>query len=294
MTWLLGQSGNTTNYIQLIVWAILISISFIGWLMKMIVQKRAESKVITGKRQRQDDMLRTGRTEGGGPVEMSAPPAASPTPVSHEDARRRLQEVAQRRRAELEQMRQRGEQAPGSAQPLPTLAPQPMSRTMAPTAQRSVGPAGGERFPTSAGPKQPPQNPAPSRPARSTQPAPRPEQRKKKPQPTRPSASQKPTPPQPQTLAQALMQGPTASDGAYANAGAPRAPTAPIAPTPSGAATAPTRNSRITIERATSAAGVESIRRALVLAEVLAPPISLRDADHDDARLGLFGLRRAG
>ena len=113
MTWLLGQSGNTTNYIQLIVWTVLILFTVISGLLRVIATKRAESKVSSTKRQREEDMLRTGRTEGGGPVVMSSSPVAAATPTSHEDARRRLQEVAQRRRAELEQMRQRGEQVGG-------------------------------------------------------------------------------------------------------------------------------------------------------------------------------------
>ena len=86
------------------------------------------------------------------------------------------------------------------------------------------------------------------------------------------------------------MQAPTESAGAYAHAGAPRAPSSPSTP---GAPAVP-RAARITIERATTPAGIDSIRRALVLAEVLRPPICLRTDTDPDAVLGLFGLRSEG
>lgn len=271
MAWLLAQSGggNAPNYIQIIVFALMISISVISWLVKVIAQKREEAKVIAAKRRRQEEMLRTGRMEDGTPIEAAPAPVAAAGPASHDEARRRLQEIAQRRRAELEQTGRGGQTGRPVALPIPER----------PSQNRPMGPAG-PMFPT-ARPKPEPQ--------RSRQ-AGRGEQRKRKTQQRPPVESPRPAPSMPEapTLAEKLMQPQAASKGAYALT--PQAAPAPVNwNAPAAATRAPTR---ITLDKATSPGGMEALRKALVLAEVLGPPVSMRDPDHAEASGPL--MRRAG
>lgn len=117
-----GGGGGFAQYIQVAVWVLLLSLSFLGWLLRVIAQKRAESKVIQERKRREEEMLRTGRgmTEQGVEVQMAPPPTVqSPTATvaSADEAKRRLQELAQRRRAELQQMAERARQGGGSAAP---------------------------------------------------------------------------------------------------------------------------------------------------------------------------------
>lgn len=268
MTWLLAQSGggNAPNYIQIIVFALMISISIISWLVKLIAQKREEAKVIASKRRRQEEMLRTGRTEDGSPIETAQATVAQAGPASHEDAKRRLQEIAQRRRAELEQMSRGG----------PGVPPAPPAR---PTQNRPMGPAG-PMFP-SARPAPEPKRP---RPAQKS------EQRKRKPQPRPQVEPPRPAPvvaAQP-TLAEKLMQPQPAGKSAYAIA--PQA--APAAVNWNAPAAAMRTPTRITLDKATSPGGIESLRKALVLAEVLGPPLSLRPPGHAEESGPL--MQRAG
>jgi hypothetical protein len=259
---LLAQSGGgNTNYIQIIIWGILISISIISWLVKLIAQKREEAKIRAAKRAREDDALRTGRTAEGSPLIQAPAPVAAAGPASHDDARRRLQEIAQRRRAELEQMSRSGPapavpQRPGQAAPSrPPVAP--ASRPFQP---RPITPAG-----------QPVPRPQATQPQRA-KPAQRQEQRKqKKQQSARPPQRQPESP----TLAEKLLQGPAASTGAYAIAPQPLAPIAPLAPSAPGSV-AVARGTRVSIDRATTPEAIASLRKALVLAEILAPPVSMR------------------
>lgn len=117
-----GGGGGVAQYIQVAVWVLLLSLSFLGWLLRVIAQKRAESKVIQERKRREEEMLRTGRgmNEQGVDVQMAPSPAVqSPTSTvaSADEAKRRLQELAQRRRAELQQMAERAQQGGGSAAP---------------------------------------------------------------------------------------------------------------------------------------------------------------------------------
>lgn len=271
--WFLAQSGGNTpnppggggggggggfNYIRIAAIVLMVSISVISWLVRVLGKKREEARERIAKRRREEELLRTGRTESGSPASIPIAPVAANVPASHDEARRRLQEIAQRRRAELQQMAQRGET--GAAPPASPVAPvRPIAQPSRPFQPR---PAAQPRsaFPTPAA------RPEPPRP----KPAPRQEQRKKqKGHANRPAG---PVPQQP-TLADKLMQGAAAAPtGAYAVVPQPQAAAGPAIP---GPVVAP-RATRISLDRATSPAGIDALRKALVLSEVLAPPLSMR------------------
>ncbi len=290
MTWNLGQAGgNATTYIQIIIWGIFISLTVIGWIVKVVVQKREEARIRTAKRRREEDLLRTGRNEDGSTVSQPLSPVAATGPASHEEARKRLQEIAQRRRAELEQMARQGDVGRPAGSP---AAPTPPAARGVPTSKpfqpRPMAPVG-RAFPTAAPKPQPqraqpfrpePLRPEPSRPKSGS----RQDQRKKqKSQENRPSPSP-PGPRQP-TLAEKLMEPTAAPSGAYAVAPQPSAPVA------AGSA-AVGRGTRVSLGRATTPAGIESLRQALVMAEVLAPPVSMRP--ETDGIAGDMLMQRAG
>jgi len=84
------------------------------------------------------------------------------------------------------------------------------------------------------------------------------------------------------------MEPTAAPSGAYAVAPQPSAPVAPVA---AGSA-AVGRGTRVSLGRATTPAGIESLRQALVMAEVLAPPVSMRP--ETDGIAGDMLMQRAG
>ena len=253
MLWFLAQGGNpnpggggfSPQWIRYAIWAIIIGITVLSWLMRFIAQKRQEAQAKAARRRREEEVLRTGRSEDGSPVSTTAHTVLTAGPAGHDEARRRLQEIAQRRRAELEQMarQQQPRQAP------PAVAP-PMARP-APAVAR------------------PARQPAPSRPAPSVPTTQRPvrqdQRRKKQPAP-------RPVPPPPPPREVAPPQPQPAVHSAYA-----------IAPPPPGISSAPSgpvvarRGPKVSVEAASTPTGRENLRRALIFAEVLAPPLSMRD-----------------
>src|SRR5689334_10224973 len=85
---------------------LVVSASVIQWVYRK-VQEQAAIKRAKGERQRRvTESLRTGRPM---PAEAPAvaPSAPQPQPLSHTDARRRLQELAERRQRQLEELRRR-------------------------------------------------------------------------------------------------------------------------------------------------------------------------------------------
>lgn len=270
--------GNTPNYIQIIVWALLISISIISWLVKVIAQKREEAKVRAARKAREDELLRTGRTEDGIPVSQPIAPVAAAGPASHDEARRRLQEIAQRRRAELEQMaRQGGGAAAGGG----SQAPQPVPPIARPAHPRPMGPAG-PAFPSARA------RPEPQR----AKPTPRQDQRKKKPQPVRQGSPQQqkpaPRPSEPQTLAEKLQSGPAPTTGVYAV----EAHVVPAAASWAAGASRPGAVTTVKLDNARTPEGIAALRKAIILAELLAPPLSARSEETESTGNPL--LRRAG
>ncbi len=119
MTHLLAQSGGSIPWGSPGFWkagAILIAVLFslLGNVFRKVQEKNAKKAAEVAKLRRQDDILRTGRDESGAFVDLSRPlSSAQPKPV---DPRQKLQELAERRRVELAQMMERARKAGSPAQ----------------------------------------------------------------------------------------------------------------------------------------------------------------------------------
>ncbi|MBL8991634.1 MAG: hypothetical protein JNJ48_08660 [Phycisphaerae bacterium] len=197
----MGQGFN----IQVIVILLLFAFSGLSWLFRKLKEK-AEVQRANAERQRHiEEMLRTGRdpltgAPAGAPVEpMTAaareqvytPPAVAGQPDDADTRRQR--ELADRRREQLRQLRDRLAGKPGPAQP------QPVSGELWPGGPVVViGQAGSPAPQAPASPSRPsqpggsstPRQRASSRPAPPPQTAPRPAKKKRpQPEPARPALS---------------------------------------------------------------------------------------------------------
>lgn len=170
---ILAQSGGPQwqSYIQLLVVALFLLSSVFGWLFKRMKEQREKREAEALRRRLQEETLRTGRPMS---ASMSAQPSASPSstlqPSIEDEAKRKLAELAARRRRELaEMMKQSGGggasggaggrtgspaapvgpvSTPGSswtARPANT-ASSPTSRTAPPTAQPMNRPKQADRL----------------------------------------------------------------------------------------------------------------------------------------------------
>lgn len=138
----LAQSGGPqwTNYIQIIVIVLAVSASAIGALLKKLAEQRAVRNQKLARERERETMLRTGRVDEQREqreAEFSAQTSAPPLPniVPEDEARRRLQELAQRRRAELAEMARRAQSGGGAGAPPTAPTPpivQPGMRRSAP------------------------------------------------------------------------------------------------------------------------------------------------------------------
>lgn len=136
-----------TQWIRLIVIVALLSISVISWAAKKLAEQRQIKQAREARERLAEQVLRTGRTEDGVAVSTvsTSPAAAAPNQVAgHADARRRLQELAERRQRQLEELRRKqGQGGQGQStvtsesSPVPTIERAPASRTteMGPNAQ---------------------------------------------------------------------------------------------------------------------------------------------------------------
>jgi hypothetical protein len=138
---------------------ILFILAMLVWGISVMVKKLQEQAAIKRAREEQArrrlDGLRTGQYEEApvGSVVVTQGPTGAPAPLSHQEATRRLQDMAERRRLQLDELRRR---AAAQGQPIPT--------TVAPP-----GPAA----PPAARPLRIPSRPQPTRPAtRQAMPAP--------------------------------------------------------------------------------------------------------------------------
>lgn len=130
----LAQSGsgggpNWAAWAKILIFAIFIGFSVLSWIFKQLKEQNARKEVIRQRERAREEMLRTGRTEQGVPSGQALEADMQmQMPVSADDAKRRLQEIAAKRRAELERLaRSQGAGgAGGSAGAPPTSAP-PMS-----------------------------------------------------------------------------------------------------------------------------------------------------------------------
>ena len=130
MTYLLAQGGGgsggwfSPGMIKVGIYLALGLFALLGGVFKKINEKNAQRAAEQARERRRDEMLRTGRDESGAFVDVSRVPAeALPVAVaaatSEDEAKRRLRELAERRRRELAEMMKRAAQggaAPSQAQ----------------------------------------------------------------------------------------------------------------------------------------------------------------------------------
>ncbi len=144
---LLGQSQNVGNWIQLVFLVLVFGASGLGWLFRILKEKHKQKQLQDQRRRLENEALRTGRPvrlddetlAGTTRVETTGAPPPPPLPQGPQDVKRRLQELAQRRRAELEELRRRAQA--GTAQPSAPPAPRPVPQARPVSPQPGYGPA---------------------------------------------------------------------------------------------------------------------------------------------------------
>ncbi|GEM_PF-1637530 len=151
--------NNQYQYIKVIIFVLFIMLSAISWAYRQFKAHQAKQTVNTTIQRQTEEMLRTGRTQGS---EFAPPPAptmaprslsAAPpqqtsigSPTVHDDARRKLQELASRRRRELEEMSRRAAGTPSANTPAQLSRPAMQKTDSRPApAQRTSRPAPSQR-----------------------------------------------------------------------------------------------------------------------------------------------------
>ena len=153
----LGQGGGggitMQQVIQIAVFALIFGGSALSWLFRKLAEKSKQRDQTMQQQRQTEETLRTGRFENG---RAQAATQAAPLPTSTDEARRRLQEIATKRRAQLERAA-RGEPSPASA-PAPA-APPSRSPVPPPARARPLKPA--KRDPSRSEQSRPPTKPQP-------------------------------------------------------------------------------------------------------------------------------------
>lgn len=126
---------------KIIIVLLIVGTSVASWAYRQFKQYQTQKQIKDAETRRREQMLRTGRVEGG-------MPAPSMAPVDeHELAKRRLQELVEQRRREMQAMAQRqagGEGSPGmppAAPPASVTPPRPMARPVARQGGRPQAPS---------------------------------------------------------------------------------------------------------------------------------------------------------
>lgn len=221
---------------QLLVFLAVIAFSVLGTVAKKVQEEKAKREMLRRRQQMELEALRTGRPTGA-TVAVPAPRQAPAQAAQQSAQKQRLDEIAARRKAQLEELRRRQQAGGGAA-----------------TAQRP-------------GPQAPPTRPVPARPTASAPArtsAPKPPQTRPQQRPTaRPPQSREQRPSGPRGSLPVAAPIPAPAHAALAAfPGAPR--------TPDGQQDM----ARVAHLRGLSRA---ELRRAFVLSEVLAPPVSQRE-----------------
>jgi translation initiation factor IF-2 len=233
------MGGSTFQILALIAFII---IPVIGSIVKKLAEHREQKQVTLERARMRDEMLRTGRTGGGGASEARPAPRATPAAQGGSAARTNLEEITRRRQAQLEELRRRqAARAQTGTRPAPVAsAPAPMRRPTPPT-------------PPPAPMRRPQPTPArpPAPPTAQTRPAPRP----------RPVVAE-----------------PVAKPAKKRRRERPRQVEAPpvlgtlkVASSAIGSVEQAEARSRAKVKR-----DLDQWRRAIVLSELLAPPVSMR------------------
>lgn len=240
------------SWLQILIPVLFVLGPVLGQIIKKI-NEQAELRRIEMERQRiRDEMLRTGRAPAEAQSRESTRSAPRPTPQGGAAARTNLEEIAKRRQAQLEELRRRQQAARAQASARPTPA-----RPVPPTAPGRPGP---QAHPTPQ--PRPTAGPTPqARPQPVRRPAPpaqrRPAPTRSAPTPRRPSRSRTP-----EVVPPAAIRKRQRRLGEVGGLGSIEVVAPPTAATPT-----PVRIPRTT----------DAWRRAIVLSELLAPPVSLRD-----------------
>lgn len=247
MQWIVNNS-------QFLIFAVVILFSILGTVGKKLKEKQDERQVSMERRRREAERLRTGRVE-----EPNEPDQAS----AAAERQRRLDQLAESRRRQLEELRRRrAAAAAGTAAPSTATTQTP---TAAPAPPRPA--------------PRPAQRPTPSRPpqqAPARSPAPRP----------RPTPQSRPTPTPAQRAQQRQERASLSRAPELANTPKKR----PVAETPApsrrpGAVSSRGDAAERTMPAPAGQLGTLSslrglsraeLRRAIILTEVLAPPVSER------------------
>lgn len=141
------------QWTQLIIILLFVGFSVLSWAFRQLREYQQKQAARQAAERRRLEMLRTGRGEARAEVQqveaapLEAPPRA---PDLHDDARRRLQELAQRRRAELEAMARRAAGGAGGAGGSGAGAPMAGPRPATPVPVQRTPQARGERPVTKA------------------------------------------------------------------------------------------------------------------------------------------------
>jgi hypothetical protein len=233
---------------QNIVFLILVlGIPAISTIAKKLRDQHEAKRLRDEKERRRMEFLRTGRTA---PTQAAAPPTAQPgTPAA---ARQRLQDIAARRQAQIEELRRRRQQASGQATSAPAPA-RPSAGGIAPTTSRQAPPT---RMPA-------PQRPVAQRPAGAPQQGPSAQDIARRREMERRRKAQEAAKRQARRSAEQAQQ----ARDAIPVPPQPRSTEQVHTATPSGTSFV-------------SKMRLEDWRRAIIMQEVLSPPVSMRE-DHD-------------
>lgn len=128
--------------IKIIIIVLFLLFSSIAWITRKLQERAAIKRARDEAMRRRLEELRTGRVQEPTPDASVFVPAGagSPGPMSHQEATRRLQELAERRRLQLEELRRRAAGQRGPVAPPTQSMPAPQQYQPAPPAQ-SIGPA---------------------------------------------------------------------------------------------------------------------------------------------------------
>jgi hypothetical protein len=149
---------NWQNLLQIAPFAVLIGFSLLNWLVRKLREQAELKKIEAERRRREVEALRTGRG-GGEPSPTAVAEARQEGAATQSDAqaRARLEELAARRRAQLEELRRRQQQrrtgATGTTAPQGPTPQAPVPQTRMQQRSTSQAPRGAQtqsRAPTAA------------------------------------------------------------------------------------------------------------------------------------------------
>ncbi len=234
------------NLVNLLVFALVIGAPALSWIVGKMKEAAEMKRLRDVSRRRMDEQLRTGRAA------EDADPEAAPTPTAQPAKPARtasdLQALAQRRQAQLRALRQRQAGAPAPAAP-PTVRARPVPTQAAPTSPAGSGHTVPVRPITMARPVPSARTQTPQRTVTSARPTAR-----------RVPAQQQPVDPrdaQQEALKAQYLKHRMTHRAADATAAAAAAATA--------------------VSKRMAIPGRAELRRAIILNELLSPPVALRD-----------------